>query len=135
MATVAVSPVRDANLLGYAYGTAREIAPGARIAAYKVCWSGGCFSFEILSAVDRAVGDGVNALSVSLGGGGSSYPRHSLAIATFGATGMGVFVSHSTEIGDHHLFTLEFETLTEWIIKKIIYIKFGEGGCQFLRKS
>lgn len=98
-ATVAGSPVRHANLLGYAAGTARGMAPGARIAAYKVCWVGGCFSSDILSAVDRAVADGVNVLSISLGGGVSSYYRDSLAIATFGAMEMGVFVSCSAGNG------------------------------------
>ncbi|KAK7280039.1 hypothetical protein RJT34_25101 [Clitoria ternatea] len=94
-ATVAGSPVHGANLLGYAYGTARGMAPGARIAAYKVCWTGGCFSSDILSAVDRAVADGVDVLSISLGGGVSSYYRDSLSIAAFGAMEKGVFVSCS----------------------------------------
>ncbi|EXC20872.1 Subtilisin-like protease [Morus notabilis] len=98
-ATVAGSPVKGANLLGYAYGTARGMAPGARIAAYKVCWVGGCFSSDILSAVDRAVADGVNVLSISLGGGVSSYYRDSLSVASFGAMEMGVFVSCSAGNG------------------------------------
>ncbi|KAG4907838.1 hypothetical protein AAZX31_20G140300 [Glycine max] len=94
-ATVAGSPVHGANFLGYAYGTARGMAPGARIAAYKVCWTGGCFSSDILSAVDRAVADGVDVLSISLGGGVSSYYRDSLSVAAFGAMEKGVFVSCS----------------------------------------
>ncbi|XP_022888348.1 subtilisin-like protease SBT1.3 [Olea europaea var. sylvestris] len=98
-ATVAGAPVQGANLLGYAYGTARGMAPGARIAAYKVCWVGGCFSSDILSAVDQAVADGVNVLSISLGGGVSSYHRDSLSIAAFGAMEKGVFVSCSAGNG------------------------------------
>ncbi|KAB1222839.1 Subtilisin-like protease [Morella rubra] len=98
-ATVAGSPVRGANLQGYAYGTARGMAPGARIAAYKVCWSGGCFSSDILSAVDTAVADGVSVLSISLGGGVSSYSRDILSIAGFGAMKMGVFISSSAGNG------------------------------------
>ncbi|KAF3951276.1 hypothetical protein ACB098_10G161000 [Castanea mollissima] len=98
-ATVAGSPVRGANLQNYANGTARGMSPGARIAAYKVCWAGGCFSSDILSAVDRAVADGVNVLSISLGGGVSSYYRDSLSIAAFGAMEMGVFVSCSAGNG------------------------------------
>ncbi|XP_010272631.1 PREDICTED: subtilisin-like protease SBT1.3 [Nelumbo nucifera] len=98
-ATVAGSPVEGANLLGYARGTARGMAPKARVAAYKVCWAGGCFSSDILSAVDRAVADGVNVLSISLGGSVSSYYRDSLSIATFGAMEMGVFVSCSAGNG------------------------------------
>lgn len=98
-ATVAGVPVRGANLLGYAYGTARGMSPNARIAAYKVCWVGGCFSSDILAAVDQAVADGVNVLSVSLGGGVSSYYRDSLSIAAFGAMEKGVFVSCSAGNG------------------------------------
>lgn len=98
-ATVAGSPVRGANLLGYAYGTARGMAPAARIAAYKVCWVGGCFSSDILSAVDTAVADGVSVLSISLGGGVSSYYRDSLSVAAFGAMEKGVFVSCSAGNG------------------------------------
>lgn len=98
-ATVAGSPVPGASLFGYAYGTARGMAPNARIAAYKVCWTGGCFSSDILSAVDLAVADGVNVLSISLGGGVSSYYRDSVSIATFGAMEMGVFVSCSAGNG------------------------------------
>ncbi|XP_057798453.1 subtilisin-like protease SBT1.3 [Salvia miltiorrhiza] len=98
-ATVAGAPVQGANLMGYAYGTARGMAPGARIAAYKVCWTGGCFSSDILSAVDRAVADGVNVLSISLGGGISSYFRDSLSVGAFGAMEKGVFVSCSAGNG------------------------------------
>lgn len=98
-ATVAGAPVGGANLLGYAYGTARGMAPGARIAAYKVCWRGGCFSSDILSAVDQAVADGVNVLSISLGGGVSSYYRDSLSIGAFAAMEKGVFVSCSAGNG------------------------------------
>ncbi|KAL5727833.1 hypothetical protein ACHQM5_000979 [Ranunculus cassubicifolius] len=98
-ATAAGIAVEGANLLGYAQGTARGMAPKARIAAYKVCWTGGCFSSDILSAVDQAVADGVNVLSISLGGAASSYTRDSLAIAAFGAMENGVFVSCSAGNG------------------------------------
>ncbi|XP_065870706.1 subtilisin-like protease SBT1.3 [Euphorbia lathyris] len=112
-ATVAGSLVHGANLLGYAYGSARGMAPGARIAAYKVCWAGGCFSSDILSAVDRAVADGVNVLSISLGGGVSSYYRDSLSIAAFGAMEMGVFVSCSAGNGGPDPATLT--NVSPWI--------------------
>jgi subtilisin family serine protease len=98
-ATVAGSAVPDANLFGYASGTARGMAPRARIAAYKVCWTSGCFSSDILAAVDRAVADGVDVLSISLGGGVSSYYHDSLSIAAFGAMEMGVFVACSAGNG------------------------------------
>ncbi|CAA7410841.1 unnamed protein product [Spirodela intermedia] len=94
-ATAAGSAVANASLQGYALGTARGMAPAARVAAYKVCWPGGCFSSDILSAVDRAVADGVDVLSISLGGGVSAYYKDSLSVAAFGAMEKGVFVSCS----------------------------------------
>ncbi|WCJ36554.1 Subtilisin-like protease SBT1.3 [Euphorbia peplus] len=112
-ATVAGSLVHGANLLGYAYGSARGMSPGARIAAYKVCWTGGCFSSDILSAVDKAVSDGVNVLSISLGGGISSYYRDSLSIAAFGAMEMGIFVSCSAGNGGPDPATLT--NVSPWI--------------------
>nr|CAD1844561.1 unnamed protein product [Ananas comosus var. bracteatus] len=98
-ATVAGAAVPGADLFGYARGTARGMAPRARVAAYKVCWTGGCFSSDILAAVDRAVADGVDVLSISLGGGVSSYYRDSLSVAAFGAMEMGVFVACSAGNG------------------------------------
>ncbi|XP_078441672.1 subtilase 1.3 [Wolffia australiana] len=94
-ATAAGAAVPGASFIGYAPGTARGMAPAARVAVYKVCWSGGCFSSDILSAVDRAVADGVDVLSISLGGGVSSYHRDGLSVAAFGAMSKGVFVACS----------------------------------------
>lgn len=49
-------------------------APDARLAVYKACWSApdpdddGCSSADLVTAVDRAVGDGVDVLSLSVAG-------------------------------------------------------------------
>uniref|UniRef100_A0A0C9QY01 TSA: Wollemia nobilis Ref_Wollemi_Transcript_102_2799 transcribed RNA sequence n=1 Tax=Wollemia nobilis TaxID=56998 RepID=A0A0C9QY01_9CONI len=94
-ATAAGAPVENASLLGYAEGIARGMAPKARIAAYKVCWVGGCFSSDILAAIDKGVADGVNVLSLSLGGGIAPYYRDAISLGTFGAMEKGVFVSCS----------------------------------------
>ncbi|XP_062201577.1 subtilisin-like protease SBT1.8 [Phragmites australis] len=93
--TAAGAVVANASLLGYAPGTARGMAPGARVAAYKVCWPEGCLSSDILAGIDAAVADGVGVLSLSLGGGAAPYFRDTVAVGAFGAAAAGVFVSCS----------------------------------------
>ncbi|CAN6310221.1 unnamed protein product [Urochloa humidicola] len=93
--TAAGAAVPGASLFGFASGTARGMAPRARVAAYKVCWLGGCFSSDILAGMDAAVADGCGVLSLSLGGGAADYSRDSVAIGAFAAMEQGVLVSCS----------------------------------------
>ncbi|KAK6245931.1 hypothetical protein SCA6_009021 [Theobroma cacao] len=93
--TAAGSVVPNAELLGYASGTARGMASHARVAVYKACWLGGCFGTDILAAMDAAVADGVDVLSMSIGGGMSEYYGDTVAIGAFTAAAHGIFVSCS----------------------------------------
>lgn len=93
--TAAGSVVENAGLNGLAEGTARGMAPKARIAMYKVCWEAGCYDSDIAAAFDQAVADGVDVISLSLGGGVVDYYDDSIAIGAFGATKKGIFVSCS----------------------------------------
>lgn len=112
-ATAAGAFVSDASLLGYANGTARGMATSARIAAYKVCWVGGCFSSDILAALDKAVADGVDVISMSLGGSSAPYYRDSISVGAFGAMERGVFVSCSAGNGGPE--PLSLSNVAPWI--------------------
>uniref|UniRef100_A0A8I6Z8C6 Peptidase S8/S53 domain-containing protein n=1 Tax=Hordeum vulgare subsp. vulgare TaxID=112509 RepID=A0A8I6Z8C6_HORVV len=72
------------------------MAPGARIAVYKVCWKG-CASSDILAAFDEATADGVDVISVSLGAVGKApeFYGNTTAVGAFHAVSKGIVVSAS----------------------------------------
>ncbi|KAG8083093.1 hypothetical protein GUJ93_ZPchr0014g47543 [Zizania palustris] len=66
--TAAGAFVPGANIFGLGLGTAAGMAPRAHIAFYQVCYvEKGCDRDDILAAVDDAIEDGVDILSLSLG--------------------------------------------------------------------
>ncbi|KAK9281203.1 hypothetical protein L1049_004098 [Liquidambar formosana] len=83
---------RMANVLGNGAGVARGMAPSAHIAIYKVCWLNGCYSSDILAAMDVAIRDGVDVLSLSLGGFPIPLYDDSIAIGSFRAMEWGISV-------------------------------------------
>ncbi|XP_020270738.1 subtilisin-like protease SBT1.2 [Asparagus officinalis] len=66
--TAAGNFVDDANVLGTAKGKAAGMAPKAHLAIYKVCFEDGCWGTDTLKAIDQAITDGVDIISMSLGG-------------------------------------------------------------------
>ncbi|TVU37176.1 hypothetical protein EJB05_10477, partial [Eragrostis curvula] len=78
---------------GMARGTAAGVAPGAHVAMYKVCTAKGCASSAVLAGMDAAVRDGVDVVSISLGGNETfRFDRDPVAIGAFGAVSRGVTV-------------------------------------------
>ncbi|CAO2817747.1 unnamed protein product [Amaranthus hypochondriacus] len=82
--TLAGTLISNASLSGLAAGTARGAVPAARLAIYKVCWaSAGCSDMDILAAFDHAIADGVDIISISIGGPSRSYVSDSISIGSF----------------------------------------------------
>ncbi|KAG8064516.1 hypothetical protein GUJ93_ZPchr0004g38987 [Zizania palustris] len=96
--TAAGSAVKGASYFGYANGTATGVAPMARVAMYKAVFSGDTLdsaSSDVLAAMDRAIADGVDVMSLSLGFPETSYDTNVIAIGAFAAMQKGIFVTCS----------------------------------------
>ncbi|THG06159.1 hypothetical protein TEA_014165 [Camellia sinensis var. sinensis] len=93
--TVTWNFVSNASVFGEANGTAAGMAPHAHLVIYKVCTLFGCFESNVLAGMDTAVENGVNILSISLGGDSLPFSEDIIAKGTFGAMQKGVFVSCS----------------------------------------
>ncbi|KAL4597707.1 hypothetical protein ACB092_11G007900 [Castanea dentata] len=93
--TIAGASIAGASLYGLAKGTARGGVPSARIAVYKVCWEGGCSDVDILAGLDDAISDGVDLISISIGGSSSSYFDNPIAVGAFHAMKKGILTTCS----------------------------------------
>lgn len=94
--TAAGREVQGASYFGLAEGIARGGVPNARIAVYKVCWSFGCPSADILAAFDDAIADGVDIISVSLGPEMPlPYFHDPVAVGSYHAMRNGILTSNS----------------------------------------
>ncbi|XP_031398522.1 subtilisin-like protease SBT4.6 [Punica granatum] len=95
--TAAGNAVEGASFFGLANGTARGAVPSSRIAIYRVCDSqDSCEGAGILAAFDDAIADGVDIITVSLGGQfPTPFDVDSIAIGSFHAMSNGILVTHS----------------------------------------
>jgi len=70
------------------------MAPSARVAIYKACWEGrDCMDSDYLAAIDQAIMDKVDVLSLSLGYFPLDYAEDSIAVGAFAAMDQGILVS------------------------------------------
>ncbi|XP_031387327.1 subtilisin-like protease SBT4.4 [Punica granatum] len=95
--TAAGNSVNGVSFFGLGNGTARGGVPSARIAVYKVCnGKGDCENANILAGFDDAIADGVDIITVSLGGkGAQSFDTDPVAIGGFHAMERGILKTQS----------------------------------------
>ncbi|KAK7841887.1 subtilisin-like protease sbt1.9 [Quercus suber] len=94
---IAGNYVNKANYFGYASGIAKGVAPRARLEIYKVSWDEGSYGSDALAAMDQAVADGVEIISISMSSRANEVQLHRdfLAKASFSALEKGVLLSTS----------------------------------------
>lgn len=112
--TAAGSVVRGASLYGIGKGNARGGVPSARVAMYKVCWTIGCSDMDMLAGFDEAIADGVNFISVSIGGPSRDFFSDPIAIGAFHAMKRGVLTSCSA--GNDGPRPMSVENVAPWIM-------------------
>ncbi|GJR27047.1 subtilisin-like protease SBT5.4 [Tanacetum coccineum] len=90
LSTASGNFVPGVTVNGVGKGTAKGASPRARVAAYKVCWPpfflrDECDESVIMKGFEAAIHDGVDVLSISLGGYSSEFMDDALAVASFHA--------------------------------------------------
>jgi len=110
--TAAGNIVHNVSFHGLAPGVARGGAPRARLAMYKACWGSypidaGCSGAGIMKAIDDAIHDGVDVLSLSIGAP-SDFP------GTLHAVANGITVVFSA--GNDGPITQTVENVSPWLL-------------------
>ncbi|XLU82915.1 hypothetical protein S245_006335, partial [Arachis hypogaea] len=118
--------VRRASLYGIGRGTSRGGSPNARIAVYKVCWNSGCSDMDLLAAFDDAIADGVNFISVSLGGNPREFFSDPVAIGSFHAMKRGILTTCSA--GNDGPYAETVQNVAPWILT----VAASSSGRQFI---
>ncbi|PON37762.1 Subtilase [Parasponia andersonii] len=113
--------VGNVSYKGLGRGTASGGASRSRLAVYKVCWnnpSGLCAAADVMGAFDKAIHDGVDVLSVSIGSVVPSYSnvdeRDVTAVGSFHAVAKGISVVCSA--GNSGPLAQTVQNVAPWIL-------------------
>ncbi len=97
--TAAGNADKAVSIRGRSFGNISGVAPAAKIAVYKVCWTstsdpeGACYNGDSLDAIERAVLDGVDVINYSISSSDSLDDPVDQAFRA--AAAAGIFVSTS----------------------------------------
>ncbi len=117
-ATAAGNSRVRAEVLGADWGFVSGIAPRARVAAYKACWSssptaGGCATSDLVAAIDQAVADGADVINYSIGSSSTALGADDIAFLF--AADAGVMVATSAGDGGPDASTLGSPATVPWV--------------------
>ncbi|XP_065880977.1 subtilisin-like protease SBT3 [Euphorbia lathyris] len=112
--TAAGNFVEGASYFGYAMGTARGVAPRSHVAVYKALWDEGTFASDIIAAIDQAIIDQVDVLSISLSVFGVPFYEDPIALATFAAVQKNIVVAGSA--GNRGSSILTIRNAAPWVL-------------------
>ncbi|KAL5063064.1 hypothetical protein RYX36_024801 [Vicia faba] len=107
--------VQDVSFYDLTKGTARGGVPSSMIAVYKLCGADDtCSGSNILAAFDDAITDGVDIITISIGGSNAlEFLKDPIAIGSFHAMEKGILTSHSTENSGPR--PLSIASVTPWL--------------------
>ena len=97
--TAAGNPDVPTSINGRSFGKISGVAPAAKLAIYKICWTsvpnpeGACYTGDSLDAIDQAVTDGVDVINYSVSS--SDQLNDPVDLAFLSAATAGIFVSAS----------------------------------------
>ncbi|KAH7691107.1 Peptidase S8 subtilisin-related protein, partial [Dioscorea alata] len=106
--------VDNADVLGLARGTASGTAPKAHLAIYKACSASSCRDADIVAAIEEAIKNGVDILSLSLGQPSIPFYDDDTMIATLSAIRAKIFVCMAA--GNSGPYPKSVENGAPWIL-------------------
>lgn len=112
--TAAGNKVKGVSVNGVAEGTARGGVPLGRISVYRVCEPAGCNAAGIMAAFDDAIADGVDVITISIGGGVTKVDIDPVAIGSFHAMNKGIVTTAA--VGNDGPNLGKSANLAPWII-------------------
>nr|KYP61833.1 Subtilisin-like protease [Cajanus cajan] len=112
-----------ASTMGYAKVMAAETAPNPCLAVYKICWNADCYDFDILVAFDVVMADGVDVISLNVGGVVVPYHLDVIVVGAFGANEVSVFVSASVGNGNPSGLTRTNVVLVIYVSIMLLYYR------------